>query len=70
MDKYNVTEEEINLLLDKFDEVLYNEFGETHYDKIVEGFLDYLETYNPHGYTAPTREYQLEYAFASWLQEL
>lgn len=70
MDKYNVTEEEIDLLMDKFDEQLVWEFGEGYYDRATNGFLDYLETYNPNGFTAPTREYQLEYAFVSWLQEL
>lgn len=70
MDKYNVTEKEINLLLDKFDEVLVENFGDGYYDKVVTGFLDYLETYNANGFTAPTREYQLEYAFSSWLQEM
>jgi len=70
MDKYNVTEEEINLLLDKFDEVLVKNFGNGYYDKVVTGFLDYLETYSTNGFTAPTREYQLEYAFTSWLQEM
>lgn len=70
MDKYNITEEELELLKDKFDEELGEIFGEEYSDTVTVAFLDYLETYSPNGFTAPTREYQLEYAFVSWLEEL
>lgn len=70
MNKYNITEEELETLLDKFEDRLITNFGEEYYAKVVIDFLNYLETYTTRGFTAPTREYQLEYAFGTWLDEV
>lgn len=67
MMKFN--KEELNLLFDKYDEKLAELFGEDYEYTVEAGFNEYLDTYRPEPFIAPTREYQLEYIFNSWLQD-
>lgn len=68
MNKYSISDPEMDLLMDKYEDILTKEYGQDFENVVVERFLAFMESYFDKDSASPNREMWLEYAFITWMQ--